>query len=290
MTSIVIGVDGSETSAHALRWATREGHLRHQGVTAILAWGLMNQRHPDRSQAFDPDYDVDDARRTLRTYVSDAVGPEAADQITLLPRNDLPDRALIEASKDASLLVLGGRGLGGFRGMLLGAVTYHCLHHAACPVAIVHAPVEEPEAGQTERIVVGVDGSATAHRALLWAVEEARLRQASLEIVHSWHAYYGGGGAYGLAVVDPTLFEEPAQELLDRCLDGVDVAGLIAPPKRTLVCDAAAHALLTASKEAHLLVTGSRGIGGFAGLLVGSTTSQVVHHATCPVVVIPTDR
>lgn len=288
--NIVIGIDGSDTAAHALRWATREGQLRHENVTAILAWGLLNQRHPDRLRAFNRDYGVEDARTALRAYVTDAVGAEAAEHITLLPRNDLPDRALIAASQDASLLVLGGRGLGGFTGMLLGAVTYHCLHHAACPIAIVREPVPEAAPERSERIVVGIDGSDSAHAALLWAVEEARVRNATLDIVHSWHVYYGGGGAYGLAVVDPTLFEAPARRTLDGCLDGVDVSGLDVEPRRTLVCDAAAHALLTASEGADLVVMGSRGIGGFAGLLIGSTTTQVVHHAQCPVVVIPTGR
>lgn len=288
MTNIVIGIDGSDTSAHAMRWAAREAQLHHQTVTAILAWGLLNQRHPDRSETFNPNYGVEDARSALLAYVTDAVGVENAEGVALRPVNDLPDRALIEASREAALLVLGGRGLGGFKGMLLGAVSYHCLHHAACPIAIIREPVPERAPGDAERIVVGIDGSASAHRALIWAVEEARVRHASLEIVHSWHANYGGGGVHGLPVVDPGIFEEPARNVLESCLDGVDVSGLAEPPRRTLVCDSAAHALLTADKDADLLVTGSRGVGGFAGLLVGSTTSQVVHHADCPVVVIPT--
>jgi nucleotide-binding universal stress UspA family protein len=68
-------------------------------------------------------------------------------------------------------------------------------------------------------------------------------------------------------------------------MDLVEAAHLARPPKATLVCDSAAHALLTAAKDADLLVTGARGIGGFASLLLGSTTTQVVHHAECPVVV-----
>jgi nucleotide-binding universal stress UspA family protein len=289
MTNIVIGIDGSETSAHALRWATREGQLRQEGITAVLAWGLLDQHHPDHSSTFNPNYGVKDAQTALHSYVTAAVGAEAAEDIVLAAMNDLPHRALIDASGDASLLVLGGRGLGGFKGMLLGAVSYHCLHYAACPIAVVREPSSTLSAGP-EKVVVGIDGSESAHRALLWAVDEARFRGASLEIVHSWNVYYGGGGAYGMSVVDPNVFEEPAQKLLDACLDGVDVTGLVQPPQRTLVCDSPAHALLTASAGADLLVAGSRGIGGFPGLLVGSTTNQVVHHADCPVVVIPTER
>jgi nucleotide-binding universal stress UspA family protein len=290
MTKIVIGMDESETAAHALRWATREGQLRQQGVTAVLAWGLLNQHHPDRSQAFDPHYDESAARHALHAYVTEALGEDAAAGVRLRPVNDLPDRALVRASHDASLLVLGGRGLSGFRGMVLGAVAYHALHRAACPVAIVREPVPELVPGEVQRIVVGVDGSETSHRALQWAVEEARVRHAGLEVVHSWNAYYGGGAPYGLAVVTPEVFEEPAKDLLEHCLDGIELTGLEHPVKRSLVCSSAAQAVLAAAKGADLVVLGSRGTGGFAGLLLGSTTTQVVHHAECPVVVIPAEH
>ena len=290
MSNIVVGIDGSPTSAHALRWAQREGRIRQEPVVAVMAWGLLNQRHPNRSQAFKPDYSETDALETLRSYVTDAVGPDATAEIELRTCNDLPDRALLGESTDASILVLGGRGLGGFRGMLLGSVSYHCLHHAACPVAIIRGQDAGPSTDVPQRVVVGIDGSATSAKALRWALEEASARYATLEVVHAWQGYHGEGGAYGLAVIDPDVFESSARDLLDDCVDGLDAADLSDQIQRTLVCDSPAHAILTVGKDADLVVLGSRGVGGFAGLLVGSTATQVAHHIDRPIVIVPGDR
>jgi nucleotide-binding universal stress UspA family protein len=138
-----------------------------------------------------------------------------------------------------------------------------------------------------ERIVVGIDGSEPSRRALRWAVEEARLRGATVEAVHAWAPPFVGGYPYTATVFEPAEFERAAKDLLDGVVDATDGAGLPAPIERQVVEGPAPRALLDASKGAALLVVGSRGRGGFAGLLLGSTSQQVCHHATCPVVVIP---
>src|SRR5690606_36529603 len=74
MTNIIVGLDGSSSSRDALRWAQREGELRKASVTAVLAWGLLDQHHPNNDQPFDPDYHQQDARNALDAYVSEAVG------------------------------------------------------------------------------------------------------------------------------------------------------------------------------------------------------------------------
>lgn len=139
-----------------------------------------------------------------------------------------------------------------------------------------------------ERIIIGIDGSTTATNALHWAATEARLRHAELEVVHAWHMPYADGYAYGLGgAYDPTPFEEGARQTLDDAIDGIDVADLGQPVRRTLVNGGAAEAILTAAKAADLVVVGTRGHGGFVGLLLGSVSHQVAHHATCPVVLVP---
>ena len=135
-----------------------------------------------------------------------------------------------------------------------------------------------------ERIVVGIDGSDTARHALRWAVEEARLRAASLEVIHAWHIPYVGGYPY---MLDPTTFEDDARATLDAAFDGIDTTGLAQPVDRILTSGGAASAILEAAKGADLVVMGSRGLGGFSGLLLGSVSHQVAHHATCPVVIVP---
>lgn len=138
-----------------------------------------------------------------------------------------------------------------------------------------------------ERIVVGVDGSEHAARALQFALEEARLRQASLEVVHAWQPTIGSY-PYGIVgAFDPAELEVAAKEELESILRSIDGAGSPVPLHATLRCGTPASVLLEVSKGAALVVVGSRGRGGFGGLLLGSVSQQVVHHATCPVVVVP---
>jgi len=137
-----------------------------------------------------------------------------------------------------------------------------------------------------ERIVVGVDGSEGSQRALRWAIAEARLRHASVDAVHAWHAPYLLATPYAPAPsIDPSEFEGEARAILERAVETEVADGV--PVHRVLVCGPAAPTLLDHAKDADLLVVGSRGRGGFAGLLLGSVSQQVVAHAECPVVVIP---
>ena len=141
-----------------------------------------------------------------------------------------------------------------------------------------------------ERIVVGIDGSDPSRRALRWAVAEARLRGAVVVAVHAWSIPYVGGYPYAAPDLHPDELARAARQELDAVVDAADTSGLAAPVERLAVEGAAARALLDVAKDAHLLVVGSRGRGGFAGLLLGSTSQQVCHHATCPVVVVPAER
>jgi nucleotide-binding universal stress UspA family protein len=136
------------------------------------------------------------------------------------------------------------------------------------------------------RIVVGVDGSENAQCALRWALDEARLRHAAVDVVHAWQLpYQGGYPIVGAFELPPGELEAGARQLLDRAIDQAYAKGLEVEP--ILICGSPARALLDTAKGADLLVVGSRGRGGFAGLLLGSVSQKVVHHATCPVVVIP---
>lgn len=138
----------------------------------------------------------------------------------------------------------------------------------------------------TARIVVGVDGSAEARRALEFAVEEARRRVGEIDAVFAYPstAYYPGT-EFGLFAPPPReAVEKQAMQTLRHALDQVPDDIIVHP---IVVEGPAAHALLDAAKDADLLVVGSRGRGGFAGLLLGSTSHQVVSHARCPVVVVP---
>jgi nucleotide-binding universal stress UspA family protein len=136
------------------------------------------------------------------------------------------------------------------------------------------------------RIVVGVDGSACADRALAFAVGEARLRDASVDAVHAWFfpaVTYTPFGP-GPVVSEPDL-EAAEQEVLDRAVARVDTSGVHV--ERRLVLGGSAPCLLDAAKGAELLVVGTRGHGGFTGLLLGSTSQHLAHHPPCPLVIVP---
>jgi nucleotide-binding universal stress UspA family protein len=146
--------------------------------------------------------------------------------------------------------------------------------------------MEEPMSG---RIVVGVDGSPASRTALAWALNEARLRQAAVEAVHAWQfpaVALSNFGGQAEPVLAPEDVEKAADELLHNTIrevagDDCDVA-----VTATLARGHPADVLVAVSKEAHLLVVGSRGHGGFAGMLLGSVSNHVVLHAHCPVVLI----
>lgn len=145
----------------------------------------------------------------------------------------------------------------------------------------------------TDTIVVGVDGSPGSLQALRWAAEEARRREARLHAVLAWEPPVQLVGGAGWIVPDQSTVEEyetAARERLDEALaslghglDGLDV-------ERSAIHGAPAAVLLEAAREAAVLVVGSRGHGGFVGLLLGSVGRQCSHHAACPVVIVPPAR
>jgi nucleotide-binding universal stress UspA family protein len=142
-----------------------------------------------------------------------------------------------------------------------------------------------------QRIVVGVDHSEGSRRALEWALDEARLRGARVEVVHAWSFPYLPTGPFVSApLLSAEQLEADARVVLDASIAEVDVAGLAEPVEPVLVCDGPANALLERSKGADLLVVGSRGRGGFTGLLLGSVSQAVSQHAPCPVVIVPRAR
>ena len=130
-------------------------------------------------------------------------------------------------------------------------------------------------------IVVGVDGSDGSRRALRWAIDECQLRAATLLVVHAWQAPFSP--SWGTLGQDTERYEEFAQRVLD---DAVAEVPAEVPVDKLLVYGTASSVVLEASADATLVVVGSRGRGGFAGLLLGSVGQQVVQHAMCPVVIV----
>jgi nucleotide-binding universal stress UspA family protein len=134
-------------------------------------------------------------------------------------------------------------------------------------------------------IVVGIDGSPGSREALRFALEEARLRKATLKVLFAWAIPFSGAVPFGMIPSMLTEFEAEAGRVLDGEL--AEAGATDVSVERVLVEGAAAKALIEAAQGAELLVVGSRGRGGFTGLLLGSVSQQCAHHAPCPIVIVP---
>jgi nucleotide-binding universal stress UspA family protein len=133
--SVVVGVDGSDSSAEALRWAVRQSGLTGQELHAVVSWDYPVDFAAGGFAEFDPEAN---ARDVLATAVADALDPVDAERVHQHVVAGHPARVLLDAAADADLLVVGSRGHGGFAGMLLGSVSQHVVAHATCPVLVVH--------------------------------------------------------------------------------------------------------------------------------------------------------
>jgi nucleotide-binding universal stress UspA family protein len=288
MAEIVVGVDGSSNAENALRWAVTLGSRRGWTVTAVLAWDTLDQHHLDRERRYRADYGSADAEAALEQYVSDALEPQQAEGVAVRAVSGPAAQVLLDASAEASLLVVGARGLGPVHAAVLGSVSLYCCQEARCPVAIVRT-LENIDMARSHRIVVGIDGSGPSRKALAWAVDDARVTGAEVDLVHAWEIPYFVAQPYTITAVPTDEMERVASRVLDEALDGVDTTGLARRPERILIEGSASRSLLDAATGADLVVLGSRGRGGFAGLLLGSVSQQVAHHADCPVVIIPAE-
>ncbi len=293
MSRIVVGIDGSESSWHALELAAAEAALRGAWLTLVSVWDVG---------VFDyVGHDTFEETRRAEDMLAEALAQVHRQQPEVLtearaPRGR-PTEELLRAAADADLLVVGSRGLGGFRGLLLGSVSDQVAHHAPCPVMIARAggrPIRSDLHGGL--VVVGVDGSAGAGYALRFALAEAALRRAALRVVCAWtplDTFLGPGMATLPGQIEPPRESSEARMRAGRARATIPTAlqeqtddlSQVRVEKRALEGDAIS-ALLDESKRADLIVVGSRGHGTFAGTLLGSVSRGCAHHARCPVAIV----
>jgi nucleotide-binding universal stress UspA family protein len=281
---IVVGFDGSPPSHRALRWAAAEATQRGVRLDVVHAWTAP---YPlSTNEVFrDPSTFEQSARNFLDRAVSSIASDDPACDVHPVLVNDNAASALLQVAEGAELLVVGSRGHGGFTGLLLGSVSQHCVHHARCPVVVI--PPAWSAVGHS-RIVVGVDDSEPSYAALHWAIAAAGRRGARLEIINAFDYPQPVTPIGPLATFDFDGQEMASRQALRRMVEPALGSAVVRPATVDLlvVADRAARALIEAAHGADLLVVGSRGRGGFHGLLLGSTSQQCVHHAPCPVVVV----
>jgi nucleotide-binding universal stress UspA family protein len=283
--AVVVGVDGSASALAAVDVATAEARRRGLPLRVVHAfiWPYLRVSL-EPSPGGPPEGGLrHDAERTVAEAVTKAIAaapdvPVHGDVIT-----GTATAVLRELSRTAAVVVLGDRGLGGFTGLLIGSVAVQLAAHAAGPL-LVARPATEP-AGP---VLLGADGSPANEGAVGFAFEEAALRRVPLVAVHAWTRPMSArpGGMSPLAYDVPTVEDEETR-VLAEALAGWAGKYPDVVVRRKLVRRAPRRALIEASRRAQLLVVGTRGRGGFTGLLLGSTSQALLHHAACPVAVVP---
>jgi nucleotide-binding universal stress UspA family protein len=149
---IVVGIDGSEISRRALRWAVEEARLRHARVRVVHAWWI----YPMLAADMEAPHLTSDASGTVQAFVTETLGEEHDVEVEVVAvQGRQASAALVDAAEDAELLVVGSRGAGGFSSLLLGSVSQQCAHHAPCPVAIVGRGPEEDHRRHDARAEAG---------------------------------------------------------------------------------------------------------------------------------------
>jgi nucleotide-binding universal stress UspA family protein len=284
--SILVGYDGSASARAALYWALDEAGCRDLPVHVAFVFEWPTRIPPIASTPVWPDEQVHrDAEAIVEEAVADAHNraPRVTVRSTVVDGTAAP--TLCAMSAQARMVVLGHRGLGGFTGLLLGSVGVAVSAHAHCPVVVVRGePHEEPS---RLPVAVGLDDSPQADLAIGFAFEEAACRDVGLTAVRAWTPpHLPWQTATRPLVYDVEELEAAEHHLADAALAGWRHKYPAVPVTIRLVPGGAGHALVTVSHDTQLMVVGSRGRGGFAGLLLGSVSQQLLHHAHCPVAVV----
>ena len=294
---VLVGVDGSSASLHALDWATAQAAAHGWGVRVVCSYSLpsFTAASLDGGYAALDDTAIQEGARAVLAEATGRVRGRGVPVTASVVTGDASG-VLIEMSHTVRSVVVGTRGRGGFADRLLGTVSSALPAHAYCPTVVV--PLREggrplpddvpiPAVRPLRRIVVGVDGSPAAEYALKFAIAEAEVWDAELMAIAgvpvgsmtgvlAWlpaavdHEQVLRDVAEGLnVVVDRALADHPGLTIKRHALDGTG-----------------AELLTEFSVATDLIVVGSRGRGGFAGLLLGSTSQAVLHHSDCPVMVV----
>ena len=288
---MVVGVDGSSGGRNALAWAVTEAVHRHATLEIVHSWTSPVSISSMGGMAVYPGDDAfyQEAAEQLVAGLVEEIRAEAEAAGVAIESQALQGHAttlLLDRLERADLLVVGSRGHSNLVGLLVGSVSHQCVHHATKPVVVV--PAESPPSSDGQ-IVVGVDGSEESWAALRWAVTEAGIRSAPLRVVHGWWTPVAVPPV-GIALGDSDFerFEQETEQMLHEMVNGMLEQADPKPASIQLeaVPQAATEALVDRSNGSALLVVGSRGRGGFKGLLLGSVSQQVLHHAECPVAVI----
>lgn len=289
---VVVGFDGSDHSAAALEWATHEAQRRGRPLTVLHIIDYLGMIPSPMGPFGWPNVHDPSVARTAKTGADRARVLAEDLEVDAITWVASVASTLIEVSAEADLVVVGTRGHGDLAGTVLGSVAFAVSAHARCPVAVVRGEPRRP--GPDQPVLVGVDGSAGSDEAVRYAADLAAAAHAPLVVISAFRtlasqtwaeaAYYdleSGGGptfdtiaretarsvAAAAARIARTAY--PELDIAERAVEGLP-----------------ARVLTRAGAAAGILVAGSRGHGGFVGLVLGSVGHALIHSAPCPVMIV----
>ena len=287
--TVVVGVDGSKSAEQALDWAIEEAALEHRPLTLVHALGPLGTSGTAwLDQAGVNQRDILDAMRSDGQALLDAARDRALGKAPQLVVHEVlrlvdPREALLDLSHDAAMIVLGSRGRGPVRSLVLGSVSVGVSRHASCPVVILRPH----HVGVVRRgVLVGADGTERSRATLEFAYRQASLRRLPLTVIHCfWDAHGSTTGAH--VIPDQAEGYDDQRLLLAESVSGMTEKFPDVHVHTELARGLADDCLVRASGQMDMVVVGFHHAGAVSGIVYGSVASTVLEHASCVVAVVP---
>jgi nucleotide-binding universal stress UspA family protein len=284
---VVVGVDGSPESRDALRWATAEAIMRDLPLRLVYvvgprvtAWSSLTEAiNPIGQRLASTEMVLERAVKTVTVAAGRSRSPCLHTEVR---RGEIVCE-LLRASTESLMTVIGGCGRGLFVRAVLGPVSRGLLSRAEAPVAIVHSSEHSPPPSHFP-VLLGLDDSCASEGAAALAFDEAARRKVDLVVLHAWTDTV----ATTVFGIDMERFEREGHGVLAERLAPWQPKYPEVNVRHRLVVDQPARRLVDLSRESQIVVVGSRGRGGFAGLLLGSVSSEVARSADAPTIVVRT--
>lgn len=280
---VVVGVDASQTSLRAARFAADEARMRHAPLRLVHArsWPFDGMAIPPTDLDLQGQLQVG-AATVVQLAVDAVAGMLPGELVSTVTEDGDPVTVLEAAATDAQLVVVGSRGVGGVAGLLLGSTANGLVARAHCPVVVLHDD-QAARVSYRQSVVVGVRGSPDDERVLAFAFAEAVARSTDLVAVHAWQDVVLEASFRSVGpLVDWAGVAADEERLLGEMLGGWRDEEPDVPVREVVLRERPAAALVAAATTAQLLVVGHR-----RRIRLGSTTHGVLHRAPCPVAVVP---
>jgi nucleotide-binding universal stress UspA family protein len=279
--AVLGAIDEEDPDEMLLGWAAAQAEVRGTRLVICHVCEWQSGQRPLRPMHEGDDRELGVGPERIVSAALDAVRAAHPDlPVTGAVGTGNPALGLLNAAEEAAMVIVGARGIGGFPALLMGSVSGQVAEHATCAVAVVR-----PTPPGATDVVVGIDGSPQATRAVELGLAEVRRTGGKLIAVHAYRlppvaAAYAPNPGF-----EPAIHRKLAEETLDAELADVEARNPDLKTERRVEQGPAARVLLDAADGAAALVVGARGLGGFTGLIAGSVSQQAMRHAHCPVLI-----